>query len=229
MEVLTSESLDRFKLIFKENPDVVRKPFEEIVNENNLVLVENYEFDDGMKLGCSGANDLDANDYTNASLINQALPNISPAEATDERLWLTLCLNQYKDYVLARWGQVGDGKHFFCRGFRGLTRENAIARLWWCNYIAKKMNTSTKVVKEFFNDTDRRQQIIERNTSTNCKKVVKVIFEILSEQVESGNNYNRSEWRSFAKKMNFIGKRKCLPAVQEKYLKKIFEKEYLEN
>jgi hypothetical protein len=229
MNILTSGSVDRIKLIFKENPEVLKEPFDYIVNEHKLDLIEHYELDDGIKLVFSDGKKDEGNDYTNANLINQALPDLSPAEATDERLWVTLCLNQYKGYVIARWPKIGNGKHFFCEGFRGLTRENAIARLWWCNYIAKKMKSSTKVRKEFFNDTDRRQQVIERPTSANSKKVLKIIFEILTEQNASGKKYHRDNWRTFAKKINFIGKRKSLPSLEEKYLKEILEVEYLES
>ena len=103
-----------------------------------------------------------------------------------------------------------------------------IARLWWCNYMARKMNTSITATKEFFNDTDRRQQIIERPTSSNSKNVLKAIFEILTEQSENGKKYNRNQWRSFAKKINFVGKRKSLASLSESHLKEILTKVYLE-
>jgi len=228
MEVLTSESLVKLKQAFQQNPDILREDFNTLVSNHNLQLVEHYELDEGFTLKITDSKN-DENDYINASLVNQALPNLTPAQATDERLWVTLCLNQFKEYVKARWPKIDDGKHYFVSGFRGLTRSNAIARLWWCNHLAQKMNTSNKVRKEFFSDIDRRQQIIERPTSANSRNVLKVIFEIITEQNETGKKYRRENWRPFGAKINFVGKRKVLPSLSESRLKEILLEKYLEN
>ena len=229
MEVLTSESLVKLKQAFQQNPDILKEDFNTLVSNHNLQLVEHYEFDEGLRLIITDSKN-DENDYTNASLVHQALPNLTPAQATDERLWVTLCLNQFKEYVLARWPNIQDGKHYFVLGgFRHLTRNNAIARLWWCNHLAQKMKTSNKVRKEFFSDIDRRQQIIERPTSANSRNVLKVIFEIITEQNETGKKYRRENWRPFGAKINFVGKRKVLPSLSESRLKEILLEKYLEQ
>ena len=100
--------------------------------------------------------DQEKNDYTNSGLIFQSLKNLSPADATDERLWTTLCFNQYKEYNLLRWPDISNGKHFFCEGNRALTRDNGIARLWWMQYNLKKINSSNNdVTAAFFEIRDR--------------------------------------------------------------------------
>ena len=230
MEILTTESIDVIKNVFRNDREIVKKPFNEIINENNLVLIDRYNLDEGIQLVYSDDKNQEKNDYTNAGLVQQALRNLTPADATDERLWVTLCLNQFKDYVLARWGEVGDGKHFFCGGYRELTRNNGISRLWWSKFNSQKMNTQNQeIIKLFFDDIDRRQQLIERPTSSNNRQVLKIIFEIVAEQNKAGNLYKREHFRNFMKKINFIGKRKSLPSLDEKALKKLFLDKYLEN
>lgn len=230
MEILTTESIEAIKNVFRNDRSIVKKPFNQIINENNLVLIDRYNLDEGIQLVYSDDKNQEKNDYTNAGLVQQALIGLTPADATDERLWVTLCLNQFKDYVLARWGEVADGKHFFCGGYRELTRNNGVSRLWWSKFNSKKMNTQNQeIIKLFFGDIDRRQQLIERPTSSNNRKVLKIIFEIIAEQNKAGNPYKRQHYRDFLKKINFVGKRKSLPSLDEKTLKKLFLDKYLEN
>ena len=217
MQILTNESLFKLKNLFKEDSNIVREPFNEVVNQNNLILIERYDLDENIKLVYQEEGDQERNDYTNSGLIEQSLQSLTPADATDERLWTTLCFNHYKSYVLARWPNISDGKHFFYEGSRAPTRNNGIARLWWARYNLKKMNNSNnEITSAFFEMRDRREGIIERPTSTTNKKVLKVIFEIIAEK-----KLGRDQYRPFYKKINFIGKRKNLPAMDEVSLKKI--------
>jgi len=217
MQILTNESLFKLKKLFKEDFNIVKKPFNEIVNKNDLILINRYDLDENIALVYSEQGDQERNDYTNSGLIDQSLQNLTPADATDERLWTTLCLNHYKSYVLARWPNISDGRHFFYEGSRAPTRDNGIARLWWARYNLKKMNNSNnEITNAYFENRDRREGIIERPTSTTNKKVLKVIFEIIAEK-----KLKRDQYRPFYTKINFIGKRKNLPAMDEVSLKKI--------
>ena len=78
-------------------------------------------------------------------------------------------------------------------------------------------NSNNEITSAFFEIRDRREGIIERPTSTNNRKVLKVIFEIIAEK-----KLRRDQYRQFYTKINFIGKRKNLPAMDEANLKKIF-------
>ena len=215
MKILTNDSLFKLKKLFKDDTNIVNKPFNEIVEQNSLILIDRYVLDENIQLVTTG--DQEKNDYTNSGLIFQSLKNLSPADATDERLWTTLCFNQYKSYILERWPDISNGKHFFCEGNRSLTRDNGIARLWWMQYNLKKMNSSNnKVAEAFFENRDRREGIIERPTSTSNDKVLRVIFEIIAEK-----RLTRNQYRPFYNKINFIGKRKNLLAMDDKSLKEI--------
>ena len=215
MKILTNDSLFQLKKLFKEDVDIVNKPFNEIVEQNKLVLIDRYVLDENIKLVETG--DQEKNDYTNSGLIFQSLKNLSPADATDERLWTTLCFNQYKSYILKRWPDISNGKHFFCEGNRSLTRDNGTARLWWMQFNLKKMNSlNNDVAEAFFENRDRREGIIERPTSASNDRVLRLIFEIITEK-----KLTRNQYRPFYNKINFIGKRKNLLAMDDLSLKKI--------
>ena len=79
-----------------------------------------------------------------------------------------------------------------------------------------KNNSSNNNVAEFFENRDRREGIIERPTSTSNDKVLRVIFEIIAEK-----RLTRNQYRPFYNKINFIGKRKNLLAMDDKSLKEI--------
>ena len=81
----------------------------------------------------------------------------------------------------------------------------------------KKINSlNIDVAEAFFENRDRREGIIERPTSTSNDRVLRLIFEIIAEK-----KLTREQYRSLYIKLNFIGKRKNLLAVDDLSLKKI--------
>ena len=95
---------------------------------------------------------------------------MTPAQATDERFWVTAGFSVGKEYSLARWpfaevldAETSDGNensdsqeskrqkrikentsnavnHWFCSNSRSRMRDHAISRLWWMAYIARRVN-----------------------------------------------------------------------------------------
>ena len=49
---------------------------------------------------------LAATDVGNAPAFYNALSELAPAHATDERIWATLALDRYSDYTKQRWQLV---------------------------------------------------------------------------------------------------------------------------
>ena len=72
------------------------------------------------------------------------------------------------------------------------------------------------VAEAFFENRDRREGIIERPTSASNDRVLRLIFEIITEK-----KLTRNQYRPFYNKINFIGKRKNLLAMDDLSLKKI--------
>lgn len=88
-----------------------------------------------------------ANDAENAKRLFQAYGKyITPVMAAEERLWASLCHNQYYEYMLHRWpvevrakNQTEEGivksRYFFGHNIRRSQERNGLARLWLCAYM----------------------------------------------------------------------------------------------
>lgn len=82
-------------------------------------------------------------DAENAILVYSYLPQLTRAQAADERLWITLAHTTYWTYVRARWGEQEIDKvrntvllHWFVpRIGKASLRSQAISRLWWAAHL----------------------------------------------------------------------------------------------
>jgi hypothetical protein len=109
-------------------------------------------------------------DISNAKIIYQSLVGITPAQAADERLWVTLVVRDYWDYSRSRFplseaGLFGRKKqgdtrsvderlaeakrnwiveHYFAGTPRVRLRGNAVARLWWMAHYANGFESYTQ-------------------------------------------------------------------------------------
>ena len=80
-------------------------------------------------------------DLENAVALYRWLPDLSPVQASDVRLWVWLCHHPFRDYVRARWPEGSPDalrSHWFFKG-RGLgaLRRNALSRLWWAVHLTQ--------------------------------------------------------------------------------------------
>ena len=90
-------------------------------------------------------------DVDNALKVYGALSELTPHQASIERMWVYLCHNDCPQYVAARWlgrrpEEDDDAvrevrNHFFAVGNRALIRDNAVSRLWWLGKIAGSSTT----------------------------------------------------------------------------------------
>ena len=236
MEILSTESLFKLKKTIKEDKKILEKPFDELKNELELSFVQRYEFDESIQLELPiSSNTVElSKDIENCFLIKKALPHITPADATDERLWVTLCIGKFKDYLMKRWGDSSNINIYriFASGFRGRMSINAVGRLWWSMHIANTLDNQNpeRFLNILFLNQDYRQQLLERTSSANSKVVLKSILEITEKMIERGKKLDRNKFRNIIKQVSFLGKRTFLPSMDEGQLKEImrplFEKSY---
>jgi hypothetical protein len=94
-------------------------------------------------------------DVENAFLFQAMVPSLSPALAADNRIWPTLALLYFPDYVRARYSlrlpsglspRSTEGReklsryvnsHWFADSARQRWRDNALGRLWWMAHVAR--------------------------------------------------------------------------------------------
>lgn len=104
-------------------------------------------------------------DVENAISALAMLPGITPSQAADDRIWVTLAFLEYSEYshkrfpLRAKHSDVKGTKeakekvtlkaqrhvinHTFADSVRLRTRDNAISRLWWMGHYAERANVST--------------------------------------------------------------------------------------
>lgn len=82
-----------------------------------------------------------ASDAENAILVYEYLGRLSRTQASDKRLWATLCHTAFWDYCCKRWPKAKSQnyilEHWFEKpgGGLGALRRNAISRLWWAAHL----------------------------------------------------------------------------------------------
>lgn len=113
---------------------------DEIFEDKSKVFISRIE-DPQITLITEGGHST-THDAENAIKLFQAYqPFITPVMAAEERLWASLCHNQYYDYMLHRWpievkavNQTEEGiikkRYFFEQGPRKSQERNGLARLW---------------------------------------------------------------------------------------------------
>jgi hypothetical protein len=243
LQVLKTESVQKLRRLALATPEIIEESLEELALKHSLSFVQStYTIDTGVELLLPTGISQDLNnDSENCSRILDSLPNLTPANATDERLWVTLAFGHYSDYLKERWQFRNSQEdklskhvlnHWFANGVRGRMRDNGISRLWWMGYIAKKVPgmSMQQVYEVLYANSDYRSTLLERNSSANSLNVLTAVLKVSQAAFESGVPYNRKAWRDFMKEVNFVGGRRNLAAMTQdslvQLLTPVYEKAY---
>jgi hypothetical protein len=229
LQVLTQGSVDNLRMI-AQNTEVLDLTYEELVENYHLQEIElEIEFDCDVSLKMpKGDSQENNNDDTNCLLIVNALPSLNDIDATDERLWVTLGLRDFRSYATARWPAKNDQKtknntinHWFAGTSRGLMRDHAISRLWWYHRLCSRVNEQNVrgILDLLFFNSDYRSSMLERNTTSAITEVVGTIIEITDEYSKQGISYNREKFRSFMKELDLLAGRSRLAVLSKEQLK----------
>ena len=128
-------------------------------------------------------------DVENAIFVYDALSDLTPHQASIERLWAYLCHCECPKYVASRWLRVrpDDSKeavrkvhnHFFAKGNRALIRDNGVSRLWWLGKIAHEIDLEqpSRFLSILLYRQDVRSALIERPSISMNQKVLRAIYE----------------------------------------------------
>jgi len=247
VEVLRAEARKDYTLIFTQ--------FDELVERHQLKLIDCPHDLTGIEFVMPTGIYQDTNgDNENCTLVYEKLDNLTAAQATDERFWVTAGFTVGKEYAMARWkfGEEVDEEegleeqaassnkkivqqntsnlinHWFCVNARNRMRDHAISRLWWMGYIARRVDPKNPeaIYQSLFFNSAFRSDLLERNTSANAVNVVIAVLKISQEYAKQGMPYERDKFRGFMKQVDFIGKRTSLPSMDEEQLIEILEPVY---
>jgi Family of unknown function (DUF6339) len=116
-----------------------------------------------------GTQDGSREDAKNAIALYQALANLTPVQAMDERLWAYLCHSTYWSYMVARWGTAKPGviiDRFFLKGGGiGSLVRNGISRLWWSAFLTYDVTRSDpfELTRVLFSVQDIQTGLLQRS------------------------------------------------------------------
>jgi hypothetical protein len=239
LPVLCTESIGKLKRAVLKRPELIEERLEVIAGDLSLTYVPTtYRVSQIVELLMPEGFSQDQNkDSENSTRILQFLPELTPANATDERLWVTLSFGKFGSYLRHRWPyrQNEDGKlgvhiqnHWFAAGVRGRMRDNGISRLWWMGYIASKVPglSTEEVYQILFANSDYRSSLLERNSSTNSVVVLAAILKVTHSAFQAGKKYDRKSFREFMKEINLLGGYKNLAAIEQDALIEMFTPVY---
>ncbi|WP_426355481.1 DUF6339 family protein [Exiguobacterium sp. R-39] len=117
------------------------------------------------------------NEYThdaeNSKRIYESLKSLTPAQATDPRIWTYLTHTVYYEYMKDRWlnkEEIASGTlmRFFATNNRELIR-NGIARLWWYGYLTydESREQPYELTDFLLSNQNIAQGLLERNIGNN--------------------------------------------------------------
>lgn len=157
-------------------------------------------------------------DGTNALVVYRALSELTPHQASDERLWVYLCHQACPEYVAGRWlarrpdkdeAAIREVKnHFFATGNRALIRDNGLSRLWWLGKISSDVAPENpgEFLRILLHRQDVRSALIERPSVSTNRRVLRVIYEQMQLHWENGGElFEREVFRSWMRALNRRG------------------------
>lgn len=220
LDLLTEESVSVLRQRAHEDASIAKVDLDELIDRFSLkTWSSDYVVDESLSLRNP---DLDLGvdfDVSNSIEMMSALPGLVPAMAIDERLWVTLSFGIYAPYCRARWGKESRDSavennveiHWFARSSRQRYRDNAIGRLWWQAYWAKRIAPSdpSSALKVLGINSDLRGSLLERTSLSTAPKLASAIVDVsrllfLDEKVP----YDRHRYRNFIKRIDSLAGRR---------------------
>jgi hypothetical protein len=177
-------------------------------------------------------------DVDNALLVYESLSELTPHQASIERMWVYLCHCDCPQYVASRWLDRRPEKnedavrevrnHFFAVGNRALIRDNGVSRLWWLGKIAHDVDPENP--REFLaillHRQDVRSALIERPSVSMNRRVLRGIYDVMREHwADGGALFERETFRSWMVALNRRGGVTLLDALPEEKLGRLLREE----
>lgn len=160
----------------------------------------------------------------NCIIASEALAEIRPYGARDERLWTYLTHTILLEYSRKRWPIPDDDEaaiiyvqnHFFGKEKRQIERDNAISRLWWISHLCSRV-PSIKLetgLQAFLFRADVRASIIERPTTSQSLPLFTTLIKKLAQSFEGSKAlFEREVFRKMMREINSVGGSRLLDCL----------------
>ena len=241
--ILKQSSLDKLRREIPRNIKSYQSPnpnWEKFLSDENYTRSTSVELVGTNFSKCLGdnfdSNTITGDDPKHCEAIFRALENLTPQQATDERIWVYLTHFTFWDYTRTRWPIGTDSKkqkgkiisHFFSRGVRGIVRGNAISRLWWmgfaCNRACDHLNVQLRTALDaLLSKQDVRKEMMERGFFRSAPIFQSVMKFILLSYDGNEKLHDRDKFRQLTQELNRIGGMRVLDALEQTELDKLIE------
>lgn len=242
MRVLSTQSLEQLRNIVRTDEKFVLEPLEELVTRYELSMVNSeLQLPKNLNLLLPANDSWSENkDRENSELVHSIIPNLTRANATDERFWVTLAFREALEYSVLRWGgdEVDNTKilnHWFAPTSRAKWRDHSVARLWYVSSFASglvgiSMKDSLDVL---YSNSELLNSFLGRPRTTASNRVASKIILLLhvNSRVDGVLNFDRKKFRAFMKELDLRTGSIQINALGEKdfddFFNDIFKSVYL--
>ncbi|PAU94567.1 hypothetical protein CK503_07170 [Aliifodinibius salipaludis] len=225
IQILSKECCSQL-LDFQSSEDLRKEYNKASFNTKHLEFLNiptDYYIDKNLELPTGSKKDRSTADCESSIKIFQELKNLTPVQANDKRLWLSLTHDRFFSYTIRRWGIDSSTSantiidRFFFEGASIETRmRNSISRLWWAAKLTYDPNRKDEfeLTKLLWSKQDLFQGLVERTFGT-YENVVKAFLQIYADN----NQLTEDQLRDLYKSLNSIGGVKLLSALSYKEVK----------
>lgn len=224
LKVPTSEMLRQLRLRVQEHKLFYENDLDELAIILKTPLIE-IELAHDLKPLQAFAEHQPAAEAANSKAVHTALVGLSPAMATDERIWFALATSGYREYAFKRWlndvsvdaRAASIKNHLFASSPRNRFRDHAIARLWWIAHYTEKVIGSDDADKALTVLNLKRRyagDFLDRTGISSspglARAIMRVAFEY-KDKLESTSTGNSTEYfRDIMKEIDLMAGRKAI-------------------
>jgi hypothetical protein len=234
IRVITSESLDKLRNEVVGNKSLILKSLDVLVDELELVTVEHVATINTDLL----LDPAQTADIANMLALAASIEGLTPELATDERLWVSLALGQFRDYSYQRWGNKAKTDddlfkywrlHVLAASTRNRWRDHAVSRLWWMHRYACMLQPDNPkaALDMLLIEIDYISSLLSKPSVSTNLNLARAIVAVSQAEIlkKKSLKFDRENFRLFVRELDLIGGRRVLGAVEEDTLTKIVEKE----
>jgi hypothetical protein len=219
---LKHSAIDDLRANIKENLPLYRDgDFEYLAVDSSFWFEAKWQFDESQLTALKMPVGEEKFEVYNSITAYNALSNMNPYDARDERFWVYLTHTILLDYSRNRWPIPKDDDeavafikaHFFAKEKRQVERDNAISRLWWMAYLCSRVPSLEieEALEAFLFRADVRASIIERPSTSQSISLFSALLKKLSESYKGGQKlFVRETFRDMMIEINSIGGSKLL-------------------
>lgn len=213
MRVLSTQSLEQLRNIVHADNKFVLEPLEELVSRYSLSMINSeLVLPKKLKLLPPENDSWTGNkDRENSELIQDLIPNLTRANATDERFWVTLAFREALDYSVLRWGgDEVDNKqilnHWFASTSRAKWRDHSVSRLWYVSSFAAGLEgiSLKDSLDVLYSNSELLNSFLGRPRTTASNRVASKIVLMLHSKgkVDGVLNFDRNKFRALMKELD---------------------------